>query len=74
MAISAKLWIYDNHPNKKGWYATLHSWDAAEGIFPGDAYWDGNKWGEKKPIFGYQGPFETSEVANAWAYEHDVEG
>jgi len=66
-------WKYDG-PMMVGWYATIHSWDAEEGTFPGANYWDGEKWNERLPIFGWSPhPFDTEAAALAWAYENDPE-
>lgn len=67
--IQPESWIWGD-PTIPGWYATIHCWDAAEGIFPSSNKWDGNQWGSSLPIVGYAGPFETQEEAESWAWEH----
>lgn len=58
---------------RQGWYATLHSWDPNEGIFPGAHYWDGARWQPETTAALQYWPtvFETEEEACAYAYEHD---
>ena len=33
--------IFDEKPNKRGWYPALHCWDIGEGFFTSAVYWDG---------------------------------
>jgi hypothetical protein len=56
-----------------GWYATLHCWDADEGLFPDAHFWDGNEWDWNGPITSHAGPFESEDATKAWADEHDPE-
>ena len=66
-------WTFTEKPVKPGWYATLHCWDAQEGIFPGSNYWDGEYWDESLPFTAYAGPFDDERSAEQWADDHDVE-
>ncbi|MBK8191600.1 MAG: hypothetical protein IPK79_14285 [Vampirovibrionales bacterium] len=52
-----------------GWYAELHRWE--EGLFPGAAFWDGEKWSNSLPICEWAGPFDTMEDADKWAWDND---
>lgn len=56
-----------------GWYATVHIWDAQEGLFPGAHYWDGTQWDCPAVIIAHAGPFPEMADASQWAQEHDPE-
>lgn len=68
-------WTWGSSPHEEGWYATIHSWDAAtEGSFPGAHYWDGKHWGENLPIYSWSNqPFESKKAAEDWADANDPE-
>lgn len=67
-------WNYDdNIPPSTGWYAVIYSWDSDEGIFTGTNFWLGKEWENMLPIFGWQGPFTTRDIALEWAKQHDPE-
>jgi hypothetical protein len=66
-------WYYFKKPTKAGWYATTYCWDPMEGVFVGANKWDGSNWEESLPVGGHFGPFESEELAQAWAEEHDPE-
>lgn len=72
---------YDT-PAKIGWYATLHTWDPLEGLFPGAHYWDGKLWrtelggvlsGTRASVSYWPIVFESREEAEVYADEHDPE-
>lgn len=67
--------VFDD-PVESGWYATLHTWDVNEGLFPGAHYWDGAEWRDR-PRSGllshWPVVFDSEEAAKEYAYEHDPE-
>jgi hypothetical protein len=66
--------VWEESPeDKPGWYATLHCWDIAEGIFSGAHYWSGTKWDSELPITAHAGPFPTKAEAESWSDANDPE-
>ena len=66
-------WEHED-PTEPGWYATLHCWDANEGVFPGATQWTGSAWETENrhaAVVGYAGPFPSQEEASAWADVND---
>jgi hypothetical protein len=62
----------DDKPKVKGWYATLHCWDIEEGMFPGAAYWEGDRFDTDLPITAFiDHVFETEQAADDAAWEND---
>lgn len=65
-------WEFDiDHPDKPGWYATLHCWDFEEGIFDKATEWLGEKWADDSPITAWAGPFPDEATAQEWAENHN---
>lgn len=60
-------------PLAPGWYAVLLLLDGAEGVMPSAAFWSGKSWARGIPIGEHAGPFESQELASAWAYDNDPE-
>ena len=67
-------WEFDiEHPDKPGWYATLHCWDSVEGIFDRATEWLGEKWANALPIIAWAGPFSDESTAQKWAENNNPE-
>lgn len=64
---------FDETQMEPGWYAILYGWEpSVEGLIPGAALWDGEKWFENLPICAVSSaPFDTYELASTWADEED---
>lgn len=62
-------------PTRHGWYATMHSWDAQEGMFPSAHYWTGSGWMPETSaaILYWPTPFDTEGEAMQYAAEHDID-
>lgn len=62
-------------PAQVGWYATMHSWDVGEGMFPGAHYWTGIEWQPETNagIIYWPVLFESEEEARQYADEHDID-
>ena len=66
-------WIWESKPTASGFYAITYCWDAEEGMFPGSSFFDGVAWDTALPIVAFAGPFNSKELAEAWADANDVE-
>lgn len=62
-------------PVQPGWYATMHSWDAQEEMFPGAHYWDGSQWQPETSagILYWPIRFDSEDEARQYADEHDID-
>lgn len=60
-------------PVTSGWYPTLHTWDASEGVFPGARYWTGTAWqtDSKATFVHWPIRFDTEQEARQYAEERD---
>lgn len=65
----------DDPPAQHGWYATMHSWDPVEGMFPGAHYWDGKQWQPQTSagILYWPIKFDSEDEAKRYADEHDID-
>lgn len=60
-------------PSRPGWYATLHSWDSNEGMFPGAHFWTGSEWEPETSAGIVYWPilFALEDEARKYAEDHD---
>jgi hypothetical protein len=64
-------WDKSADPTENGWYAVVLMYDPCEGAFLSAWYWEG-KWGTTA-VIGWNGPFESRELAEKFGYDNDPE-
>ena len=67
------FWCYDDKPKARGLYSILYCWDPHEGVFPGEAEFDGVDWIRRSnsSVVAFSGPYSTREIALDLAQAND---